>query len=44
MFQRIPAIEKIRAAIGWEPTIGLDEIIGEVIAEQRSARVAGPAS
>ena len=44
MFQRIPATDKIRAAIGWEATIGLDEIIAEVIAAQRSAHVAEPAS
>lgn len=31
MFQRIPSIEKVRAAIGWKPTLGLDEILAEVI-------------
>jgi UDP-glucose 4-epimerase len=36
MFQRIPSIEKIQAAIGWKPTIGLDEILAEVIAAARS--------
>ncbi|MBA2361744.1 MAG: GDP-mannose 4,6-dehydratase [Actinobacteria bacterium] len=31
MFQRIPSIEKVRSAIGWKPTLGLDEILAEVI-------------
>jgi UDP-glucose 4-epimerase len=44
MFQRIPSTEKIRSAIGWAPTIGLDEILAEVIAEQRAAPVAEPAA
>jgi len=30
MFQRIPSIEKVRSAIGWKPTLGLDEILAEV--------------
>jgi UDP-glucose 4-epimerase len=37
MFQRIPSIEKIRAAIGWEPTVLLDEILAEVVAHARAA-------
>ena len=42
MYQRIPSIEKIRAAIGWEPTVDLDGILAEVVgdagaAERRSA-------
>jgi UDP-glucose 4-epimerase len=31
MFQRMPAIEKVRTTIGWTPTISLDEILHEVI-------------
>jgi UDP-glucose 4-epimerase len=42
MFQRIPATDRIRAAIGWEPTITLDGILAEVVAEQR-ARAPEPA-
>ena len=36
MLHRIPAIEKIQAAIGWEPTRSLDEILADVIAELRA--------
>jgi UDP-glucose 4-epimerase len=32
MFHRAPSIEKIRAAVGWEPTLGLDRIIEDVVA------------
>jgi UDP-glucose 4-epimerase len=35
MFQRMPAIEKIRAAVGWEPTVNLDSILAEVVASHR---------
>jgi UDP-glucose 4-epimerase len=31
MLRRVPSIEKIRAAIGWGPTIGLDQTLDEVI-------------
>jgi UDP-glucose 4-epimerase len=31
MFQRMPAIDKIRAAVGWEPTIDLDHILEAVV-------------
>jgi UDP-glucose 4-epimerase len=44
MFHRIPDLAKIRAAIGWEPTIALGEIIADVIAAQRSHHVAEPAT
>jgi UDP-glucose 4-epimerase len=40
MFHRIPDLGKIRAAIGWEPSIGLERILAEVVAEQRGAGVA----
>ncbi len=36
MFQRIPSIEKIRAAIGWAPTTDLDGILAEVIDRARN--------
>jgi UDP-glucose 4-epimerase len=35
MFQRMPAIDKIEAAIGWEPTIPLDRILEELIERAR---------
>ena len=31
MYQRIPSVEKIRAAIGWEPTVDLESILADVI-------------
>ncbi len=37
MLHRIPAIDKIRAAIGWEPTLGLDRILADVIAHTSAA-------
>jgi UDP-glucose 4-epimerase len=40
MFQRMPAIEKIKASTGWEPTIGLDEILEQVVAHVRAGSVA----
>lgn len=36
MLHRIPSIEKIRAAIGWEPELTLDRIIADVIAHTRA--------
>jgi UDP-glucose 4-epimerase len=36
MFHREPSIEKIRAAIGWEPSRSLDDILEDVIAFERS--------
>jgi UDP-glucose 4-epimerase len=39
MFHRIPDLGKIHAAIDWQPTVGLDEILAEVIAAQRAAPV-----
>ena len=32
MLRRVPSIAKIGAAIGWAPTIGLDQTLDEVIA------------
>jgi UDP-glucose 4-epimerase len=37
MLHRIPSIEKIRAAIGWEPGQTLDRIIADVIAHTRAS-------
>jgi UDP-glucose 4-epimerase len=37
MLHRRPSIEKIRAAIGWEPSLDLDTILEDVIAYQRTA-------
>jgi UDP-glucose 4-epimerase len=35
MPRRVPDIGKIRASVGWEPKVGLDEILERVIAEFR---------
>jgi UDP-glucose 4-epimerase len=35
MKRRVPSIDKIRKAVGWEPGIGLDQIIDEIAAEMR---------
>jgi UDP-glucose 4-epimerase len=43
MFQRIPATDKIRAAIGWEPTITLDETLAEVVEHTRRTAPREPA-
>jgi UDP-glucose 4-epimerase len=40
MFQRMPAIEKIHAAVGWSPTIDLDAILAEVVEHARQGAVA----
>jgi len=37
MLHRVPAIEKIEAAIGWKPTRSLDDILADVIAHERDA-------
>jgi len=37
MLHRVPAIEKIHEAIGWEPSRSLDEILADVIAFERAA-------
>jgi UDP-glucose 4-epimerase len=39
MLRRIPSIEKIGEAIGWQPTLGLPQILNDVIADQRSELV-----
>jgi UDP-glucose 4-epimerase len=38
MPRRVPDLRKIRAAIGYEPTVGLDEILTRVIAHMRQPR------
>ena len=35
MLHRIPSTEKIPAAIGWQPTLALDEILADVISGVR---------
>jgi len=37
MLHRIPAVEKIRAAIGWQPVLDLDLILADVIKQTRTA-------
>ena len=37
VLHREPSIEKIRAAIGWQPTRSLDEILRDVVAHARAA-------
>jgi UDP-glucose 4-epimerase len=44
MLHRVPAIEKIKAAIGWKPTRTLDEILEDVIAHERGVLAAGQVS
>jgi len=36
MYRRVPSIEKIRAAVGWQPTLSLDQTLDEVIAYFRA--------
>jgi UDP-glucose 4-epimerase len=35
MLHRIPSTDKIRAAVGWEPTFDLDRILADVISAAR---------
>jgi UDP-glucose 4-epimerase len=44
MLHRIPSIEKIRDAVGWEPTRGLDEILRDVLEHQRTVPVGAVAN
>ena len=39
MLHRIPSIEKVGRAIGWQPTFGLERILADVVEEQQAARV-----
>ena len=36
MYRRVPDISKIERAIGWRPTRTLDEILGDILADQRA--------
>jgi UDP-glucose 4-epimerase len=40
MLHRIPSIEKVKEAIGWEPTLSLDRILDDVIQYEKTAPVA----
>ena len=40
MLHRIPSTDKIRAAIGWQPTLELDQILRDVIDHATSSVVA----
>lgn len=37
--RRVPDISRIRAAVGWQPELGLDDILREVIADMRGRLV-----
>jgi UDP-glucose 4-epimerase len=39
MLHRIPSTEKINGAVGWSPTLSLDQIISDVVDHARSAPV-----
>jgi UDP-glucose 4-epimerase len=36
MIHRMPSIEKVQAAVGWSPELGLDDILADVIASVRA--------
>jgi UDP-glucose 4-epimerase len=38
MYRRVPDTSKLQAAIGWHETAVLDEILGDVIADERTTR------
>jgi UDP-glucose 4-epimerase len=42
MLHRIPSIEKIGHTTGWSPTMDLDAILDDVVADRRSAQAAEP--
>ena len=44
MLHRVPAIEKVKGAIGWEPSRTLDDILADVIAFERAALTGTSAS
>jgi UDP-glucose 4-epimerase len=44
MERRVPDLSKIRALTGWEPALGLDRIIGDVIAFERAVAPSGEPS
>jgi nucleoside-diphosphate-sugar epimerase len=43
MLHRIPSTEKIQAAIGWQPTFDLDQILADVVEHTRSQAELAPA-
>jgi nucleoside-diphosphate-sugar epimerase len=42
MLHRIPAVEKIKAAVGWEPSIDLHRILSDVLEDLRRRGDAQP--
>jgi UDP-glucose 4-epimerase len=44
MLHRAPAIEKVRAAIGWTPENDLETILADVVAHQRALSTGAPAA
>jgi UDP-glucose 4-epimerase len=40
MLHRIPSIAKIKAVVGWEPRLGLERILGDVVEYQRTVPLA----
>ena len=44
MLHRAPAIDKVRAAIGWTPQLDLDRILRDVVDHHRVATAASPAT
>jgi UDP-glucose 4-epimerase len=44
MLHRAPAIDKVRAAIGWTPQLDLDRILRDVVDHQGAATAATPAT
>ena len=41
MMRRVPDIRKVGALIGYRPTLGIDEILERVIADQKVRQAAG---
>jgi UDP-glucose 4-epimerase len=39
MYHRVPSIEKVGAAVGWRPTLGLDRILADVVESVRTEPV-----
>jgi UDP-glucose 4-epimerase len=44
MLHRAPAIDKVRAAIGWSPQLDLERILNDVVDHQRATTAAAPAT
>jgi nucleoside-diphosphate-sugar epimerase len=44
MLHRAPAIDKVRAAIGWSPQLALERILRDVVDHQRATTAAAPAT